>query len=80
MDVLVSLAATRVDAYVSEGDFPCLARLTTGVENFYALNFLLGILIENGQLYLLLQEYSAAADTNTGTTEAQVFEWPFLHL
>ncbi|KAI5384322.1 uncharacterized protein LOC127105709 isoform X1 [Lathyrus oleraceus] len=70
VDVLVSLAATRVDAYVLEGDFPCLARLITGVENFYALNFILGILIENGQLDLLLQKYSAAADTNTGTAEA----------
>ncbi|XP_050908393.1 uncharacterized protein LOC127122021 [Lathyrus oleraceus] len=70
VDVLVSLAATRVDAYVLEGDFPCLARLITGVEIFYALNFILGILIENGQLDLLLQKYSAAADTNTGTAEA----------
>ncbi|KAI5414727.1 hypothetical protein KIW84_040265 [Lathyrus oleraceus] len=47
-----------------------MARLITGVENFYALNFILGILIENGQLYLLLQKYFAAADTNTGTNEA----------
>lgn len=38
--------------------------------NFHALNFILGILIENGQLDLLLQKYSAAADTNTGTAEA----------
>ncbi|XP_024032136.1 uncharacterized protein LOC21400717 isoform X2 [Morus notabilis] len=70
VDVLVALAATRVDAYVSEGDFACLARLITGVGNFHALNFILGILIENGQLDLLLQKYSAAADTNTGTAEA----------
>ncbi|XP_027367445.1 uncharacterized protein LOC113873502 isoform X2 [Abrus precatorius] len=70
VDVLVALAATRVEAYVLEGDFPCLARLITGVGNFYALNFILGILIENGQLDLLLQKYSAAADTNTGTAEA----------
>ncbi|KAL1364797.1 hypothetical protein HN51_012953 [Arachis hypogaea] len=70
VDVLVALAATRVDAYVLEGDFSCLARLITGVGNFYALNFILGILIENGQLDLLLQKYSAAADTNTGTAEA----------
>nr|XP_043630154.1 uncharacterized protein LOC122601459 [Erigeron canadensis] len=70
VDVLVALAATRVDAYVSEGDFPCLARLITGVGNFHALNFILGILIENGQLELLLQKYSAAADTHTGTTQA----------
>ncbi|GAY58688.1 hypothetical protein CUMW_188900 [Citrus unshiu] len=70
VDVLVALAATRVEAYVYEGDFPCLARLITGVGNFHALNFILGILIENGQLDLLLQKYSAAADTNTGTAEA----------
>ena len=67
VDVLVALAATRVEAYVSEGDFGCLARLITGVGNLHALNFILGILIENGQLDLLLQKYSTAADTNTGT-------------
>ncbi|XWS41450.1 hypothetical protein CRYUN_Cryun17cG0082900 [Craigia yunnanensis] len=70
VDVLVALAATRVEAYVSEGDFACLARLISGVGNFHALNFILGILIENGQLDLLLQKYSTAADTNTGTAEA----------
>ncbi|KAG6736944.1 hypothetical protein POTOM_060108 [Populus tomentosa] len=70
VDVLVSLAATRVEAYVSEGDFPCLARLITGVGNFHFLNFILGILIENGQLDLLLQKYSAAAETNVETAEA----------
>ncbi|KAK8653527.1 hypothetical protein V6N13_127522 [Hibiscus sabdariffa] len=70
VDVLVALAATRVEAYVSEGDFACLARLITGVGNFYALNFILGILIENGQLDLLLQKYSNAADPTTGNTEA----------
>ncbi|KAL5555832.1 hypothetical protein UlMin_038068 [Ulmus minor] len=70
VDVLVALAATRVDAYVAEGDFPCLARLITGVGNFHALNFILGILIENGQLDLLLQKFTAAADTNNGTAEA----------
>ncbi|KAG6721774.1 hypothetical protein I3842_03G128800 [Carya illinoinensis] len=70
VDVLVALAATRVEAYVSEGDFSCLARLITGVGNFHALNFILGILIENGQLDLLLQKYSAAAETNPGTAEA----------
>ncbi|KAH8502934.1 hypothetical protein H0E87_014301 [Populus deltoides] len=70
VDVLVSLAATRVEAYVSEGDFPCLARLITGVGNFHVLNFILGILIENGQLDLLLQKYSAAAETNVETAEA----------
>ncbi|KAL3527892.1 hypothetical protein ACH5RR_012548 [Cinchona calisaya] len=70
VDVLVALAATRVEAYVSEGDFICLARLITGVGNFHSLNFILGILIENGQLDLLLQKYSAAADANSGTAEA----------
>ncbi|XP_076902084.1 uncharacterized protein LOC143556706 isoform X1 [Bidens hawaiensis] len=70
VDVLVALAATRVEAYVSEGDFPCLARLITGVGNFHALNFILGILIENGQLELLLQKYSAVTDTHTGTAQA----------
>ncbi|KAK8673759.1 hypothetical protein V6N13_112074 [Hibiscus sabdariffa] len=70
VDVLVALAATRVEAYVSEGDFACLARLITGVGNFYALNFILGILIENDQLDLLLQKYSSAADTTNGTVKA----------
>ncbi|XP_042024596.1 uncharacterized protein LOC121771783 isoform X2 [Salvia splendens] len=70
VDVLVALAATRVEAYVWEGDFSCLARLITGVGNFHALNFILGILIENGQLDLLLQKFSAAADVNSGTAEA----------
>lgn len=67
VDVLVALAATRVDSYVSEGDFSCLARLMTGVGNFHALNFILGILIENGQLDLLLQKFSAAIDASSGT-------------
>lgn len=66
----MALAATRVEAYVAEGDFPCLARLITGVGNFYALSFILGILIENGQLELLLQKFSAAANTNAGSAEA----------
>lgn len=66
VDVLVTLAANRVDSYVQEGDFSCLARLVTGVSNFHALNFILGILIENGQLDLLLQKYSSA-DAATGT-------------
>lgn len=66
VDVLVTLAANRVDSYVIEGDFSCLARLVTGVSNFHALNFILGILIENGQLDLLLQKYSSA-DAATGT-------------
>ncbi|KZV20985.1 hypothetical protein F511_38482 [Dorcoceras hygrometricum] len=70
VDVLVALAATRVEAYVWEGDFSCLARLITGVGNFHALNFILGILIENSQLDLLLQKYSAAADANSATAEA----------
>ncbi|KAK1264752.1 hypothetical protein QJS04_geneDACA023233 [Acorus gramineus] len=69
VDVLVALAATRVEAYVSEGDFSCLARLVTGVSNFHALHFILGILIENGQLELLLQKYSAT-DTTTSSAEA----------
>ncbi|KAL0350034.1 UNVERIFIED_CONTAM: hypothetical protein Sradi_4152600 [Sesamum radiatum] len=78
VDVLVALAATRVEAYVWEGDFSCLARLITGVGNFHALNFILGILIENGQLDLLLQKYSAAADANSGTAEAlEDSEWLF---
>ncbi|XP_075081105.1 uncharacterized protein LOC107825144 isoform X2 [Nicotiana tabacum] len=70
VDVLVDLAFKKVEAYVSEGDFPCLARLITGVGNFHALNFILGILIENGQLDLLLQKFSAAIDANAGTAEA----------
>lgn len=72
VDVLVALAATRVDSYVSEGDFSCLARLMTGVGNFHALNFILGILIENGQLDLLLQKFSAAIDASSGTATAKV--------
>ncbi|KAG0476489.1 hypothetical protein HPP92_013330 [Vanilla planifolia] len=60
VDVLVTLAANRVESYVSEGDFSCLARLVTGVSNFHALNFILNILIENGQLELLLNKYSIA--------------------
>lgn len=70
VDVLVALAATRVDSYVSEGDFSCLARLMTGVKNFHALNFILGILIENGQLDLLLQKFSTAVDASSGTATA----------
>lgn len=70
VDVLVALAANKVDSYVLEGDFLCLARLITGVGNFYALNFILGILIENGQLDLLLQKYSAAADVSSSTAES----------
>ncbi|GAB2260278.1 hypothetical protein Droror1_Dr00011133 [Drosera rotundifolia] len=70
VDVLVALAATRVEAYVAEGDFSCLARLITGVGNFHALNFILGILIENGQLDLLLHKYSTATDGNTNAAEA----------
>lgn len=69
VDVLVDLAFKKVEAYVSEGDFTCLARLITGVGNFHALNFILGILIENGQLDLLLQKFSAAVDANDGTSE-----------
>ncbi|XP_059307984.1 uncharacterized protein LOC132059394 [Lycium ferocissimum] len=69
VDVLVDLAFKKVEAYVSEGDFPCLARLVTGVGNYHALSFILGILIENGQLDLLLQKFSAAVDDNDGTAE-----------
>lgn len=69
VDVLVTLAANRVESYVLEGDFSCLARLITGVSNFHALNFILNILIENGQLELLLQKYSTA-DIATGTAAA----------
>lgn len=39
------------------------------MSNFRALNFILSILIENGQLELLLHKYSAA-DTTTGAAEA----------
>ncbi|CAN6354138.1 unnamed protein product [Urochloa humidicola] len=66
VDVLVTFAANRVESYVSEGDFSCLARLITGVSNFHSLSFILSILVENGQLELLLQKYSAT-DTATGT-------------
>ncbi|XP_062194810.1 uncharacterized protein LOC133897988 isoform X2 [Phragmites australis] len=66
VDVLVTFAANRVDSYVLEGDFSCLARLITGVSNFHSLSFILSILVENGQLELLLQKYSAT-DTATGT-------------
>eukprot|EP01018_Ginkgo_biloba_P020370 Gb_30364 [translate_table: standard] len=69
VDVLVALAATRVESYVAEGDFSCLARLVTGVSNFQALYFMLDILIENGQLELLLQKY-AVADAATESAEA----------
>ncbi|KAG9456856.1 hypothetical protein H6P81_001364 [Aristolochia fimbriata] len=68
VDVLVALAATRIESYVSEGDFSCLARLVTGVSNFHALDFIIGILIENGQLELLLHKYSAA-DRSPGSAE-----------
>lgn len=66
VDVLVTFAANRVESYVLEGDFSCLARLITGVSNFHSLSFILSILIENGQLELLLQKYSVT-DTATGT-------------
>ncbi|XP_020677460.1 uncharacterized protein LOC110096041 isoform X3 [Dendrobium catenatum] len=68
VDVLVTLAANRVESYVSEGDFSCLARLVTGVSNFHALNFILNILIENGQLELLLNKYTTP-DTVAGSSE-----------
>jgi spatacsin len=66
VDVLVTFAANRVDSYILEGDFTCLARLITGVSNFHSLSFILSILIENGQLDLLLQKYSST-DTATVT-------------
>ena len=72
VDILVALAATRIDSYVSEGDFPCLARLITGVGNFHALNFILGILIENGQLDICAVQDSkprTPADSWARTTE-----------
>ncbi|OAY85463.1 hypothetical protein ACMD2_04105, partial [Ananas comosus] len=69
VDVLITLAANKVESYVLEGDFSCLARLITGASNFHALNFVLNILIENGQLELLLQKYSAA-DATTGAAAA----------
>ncbi|KAH0681304.1 hypothetical protein KY284_022389 [Solanum tuberosum] len=80
VDVLVDLAFKKVEAYVSEGDFPCLARLVTGVGNFHALNFILGILIENGQLDLLLQKFSAAVDANDADEEVRGFRMAVLTL
>ncbi|KAK8969243.1 hypothetical protein KSP40_PGU005204 [Platanthera guangdongensis] len=68
VDVLVTLAANRVESYVSEGDFSCLARLVTGVSNFHSLNFILNILIENGQLELLLNKYSTP-DASTSSAD-----------
>lgn len=59
VDVLVSLAATRVESYVAEADFASLARLVTGVSNFQRLRFILDLLIENGRLELLLQKRAA---------------------
>ncbi|KAI5076391.1 hypothetical protein GOP47_0008456 [Adiantum capillus-veneris] len=56
IDVLLALAATRVESYIAEGDFTSLARLVTGINNFQSLHFMLDILIENGQLELLLQK------------------------
>ncbi|KAL3339711.1 hypothetical protein AABB24_028361 [Solanum stoloniferum] len=80
VDVLVDLAFKKVEAYVAEGDFPCLARLVTGVGNFHALNFILGILIENGQLDLLLQKFSAAVDANDADEEVRGFRMAVLTL
>lgn len=78
VDVLVALAANKVDAYVLEGDFACLARLITGVGNFHALHFILGILIENGQLNLLLQKYSAADAVDSDTGDVRGFRMAVL--
>lgn len=80
VDVLVDLAFKKVEAYVAEGDFPCLARLITGVGNYHALNFILGILIENGQLDLLLQKFSAAVDANDADEEVRGFRMAVLTL
>jgi spatacsin len=49
-------------------DFSSLARLVTGVIS--TLSFILDIVIENGQLELLLENYSAAAETATGSVAA----------
>jgi spatacsin len=59
IDVLLTLASTRVESYLSEGDFGSLARLVTGINNFQSLHFILNILIENGQLELLLNKRAA---------------------
>lgn len=52
----MGLTATRVDAYNAEADFASLTRLVTGLHSLPALRFILDILIENGQLELLLQK------------------------
>jgi spatacsin len=70
IDVLVTFVANRVESYVLEDDFSSLARLVTGVTNFHSFSFILDILIENGQLELLLEKYSAAAETATGSAAA----------
>ena len=59
IDVLLTLASTRVESYLFEGDFISLARLVTGINNFQSLHFILDILIENEQLELLLQKRAA---------------------
>lgn len=56
IDVLVSLVSNRVDLYVSEGELALLARLITGVSTFIRLRFILDVLIEQGQLQLLLNK------------------------
>lgn len=56
LDVLVGFAATRVDSYNSEADFASLTRLVVGLHSLPALRFILDILVENGQLELLLQK------------------------
>ncbi|KAF3326937.1 hypothetical protein FCM35_KLT08567 [Carex littledalei] len=70
VDVLVTFVANRVESYVLEDDFSSLARLVTGVANFRSFSFILDILIESGQLELLLEKYSAAAETATGSVAA----------
>ena len=59
IDVLLTLASTRVESYLFEGDFISLARLVTGINNFQSLHFILDILVENEQLELLLQKRAA---------------------
>lgn len=56
LDVLVGLTATRVDAYNAEADFASLTRLVIGLHSLPPMRFILDILVENGQLELLLQK------------------------
>ncbi|KAJ7523405.1 hypothetical protein O6H91_18G050100 [Diphasiastrum complanatum] len=78
MDVLVALAATRVESYVAEGDFSALARLVTGVSNFQALRFVLDLLIENGQLELLLKKRAGVDATKESSASIRGFRMAVL--